>query len=249
MPDFAAMKLDPDFGRLLFLDLETVATAVSYENLPDKWQQLWQEHIKYFRYTDGLENDPAALFDKQAALESAFARLVCIGTGLFYLNDKGQRCLRVGTIVHEQESQLLQAFLQMIENPFWRRGVHFCSHNGKDFVYPFLSRRILVNGLDLPQSIDLRYTKPWEVPHVDTMELWRFGDSRYRTSLNTLAALFDIETQHTYEPQNSGKVFYEEKNIGKIKQQSRCDVITTAQVFLRLKGYDTLLDSQIFEVE
>ena len=44
-----------------------------------------------------------------------------------------------------------------------------------------------MNGLKLPKILDIAGKKPWEVNHLDTMELWRFGDYKNYTSIKLLS--------------------------------------------------------------
>ena len=62
---------------------------------------------------------------------------------------------------------------------------------------PYLSRRMLVHGLGLPVVLNLMGKKSWDIPHLDTMEMWKFGDHKHYTSLDLLTAIFDIPTSKT----------------------------------------------------
>ncbi len=130
---------------------------------------------------------------------------------------------------------------------FFNTKEHFlCAHNGKEFDYPFLCRRLLVNKLPLPKLLQLQGFKPWEVKHIDTMEMWRFGDIKNFTSLNLLAHVFNIPSpKDDIDGSQIAKVYYEEKNIDRIKTYCIKDVVTLARIYQALKGLTPLNDSDI----
>jgi hypothetical protein len=96
---------------------------------------------------------------------------------------------------------------------------------------------MLINGVKLPKTLNLAGKKPWEVPHLDTLELWKFGDYKNYTSLNLLAAVFNIPTpKDDIDGSDVARVYWEEKNLPRIVVYCQKDVLTVAQVFLRFKG-------------
>ena len=111
----------------------------------------------------------------------------------------------------------------MIEEKFDSDKLKFCSHNGKEFDFPYLCRRMLLNKISIPEALNLRDRKPWEVQHLDTMDMWKFGDRKSYTSLELLTALFDIETSKITDGDYIdgslvNKVYYHEKDINRINK-------------------------------
>src|SRR4030095_13597183 len=94
------------------------------------------------------------------------------------------------------EKALLSDFKGMVEK-MDAAVLKLCSHNGKEFDYPYICRRMLVNGIGLPAALNIMGKKPWDVQHLDTMEMWKFGDYKHYTSLDLLAAIFNIPTSKT----------------------------------------------------
>ena len=123
-----------------------------------------------------------------------------------------------------------------------------CAHNGKEFDFPYLCRRMLVNSITIPEVLNLSGKKPWDVPHLDTMEMWKFGDHKHYTSLDLLAAIFNIPTSKTeMDGSMVNKVYYEEKNLDKISSYCIGDVVALAQLYLRLKGLNMVEQQHIIE--
>lgn len=79
--------------------------------------------------------------------------------------------------------------------------------------------------------------KPWEINHIDTLELWRFGDYKHFTSLALLAAVLDIPSPKSdINGSMVGKVYWQDKDLDRIGRYCIQDVLTTAKVFLKLRG-------------
>jgi hypothetical protein len=109
-----------------------------------------------------------------------------------------------------------------------------CAHNGKEFDYPYMIRRMLINGVEVPPILDLAGKKPWEVNHLDTMELWKFGDFKNYTSLELLAAVFDIPTpKDDIHGSEVGSVYWKDGDLQRIVTYCQKDVLTIVNLFLR----------------
>jgi uncharacterized protein YprB with RNaseH-like and TPR domain len=112
-----------------------------------------------------------------------------------------------------------------------------CAHNGKEFDFPYLCRRMLVNDLSLPSVLNMMGKKPWEVGHLDTMEMWKFGDHKHYTSLDLLLAIFNIQSSKgVMDGSMVSKVYYQEGALDKIAEYCVGDVVAIAQLYLKMKG-------------
>ncbi len=108
---------------------------------------------------------------------------------------------------------------------------------------------MIIQGINLPYKLDLFGKKPWEVPHLDTMELWKFGDYKHYTSLKLMANILGIPSpKEDIDGSMVRDVYYIEKDLDRIVTYCELDVITTAQVFLRLRNEELLEDSEIKKV-
>ncbi|MCU0448952.1 MAG: 3'-5' exonuclease [Bernardetiaceae bacterium] len=233
-----------ELRNLLFIDIETVACRATFAELSEPLQALWVRRARRIDETA----DPAELFPRFAALHAEFSRIVCIGAGYFHPNDDEQLTFRVKSFAGEQEAELLLAFKALLEQKFNRK-TRLVAHNGKEFDYPVLCRRMLINQVRLPEILQLGGAKPWEVRHLDTMEMWRFGDRRNYTSLKLLATVFGID--HHKDQLDGSKIhdaYYGQNDLGRIAAYCRNDVVVTAQVYLGMKTLPLLKTEAVIEV-
>lgn len=228
--------------NVLFLDIETAPIVPSFNDLPENFKELWDKKSVYFRKNEESAED---VFNK-AGIYSEFGKIVCISIGI--INTKNNaKTFRVKSFCSENESELLKDFIELLNTKFNREEIVFCAHNGKEFDYPFIARRILINKLKIPKILDLAGKKPWEVKHLDTLELWKFGDYKHYTSLNLLAAIFNIPTpKDDIDGSMVAEVFWKERNLDRIITYCEKDVLTVAQLFLSYKG-EPLIDPDLFE--
>ena len=221
---------------ILFLDIETVPLHQQYSELSAETQMLWEEKTRYQR----KEEFSAEEFYDRAGLWAEFGKIVCISVGYFSFRHQ-QRTFRVTSFTGE-EKNLLEDFSRLVNEHFSRPNKLFCAHNGKEFDFPYISRRMIINGIEIPQKLQLFGKKPWEIPHLDTMEMWKFGDYKHYTSLKLLAHILGIPSpKDDIDGSEVRNVFYNEGDIDRIATYCEKDTITVAQILLRFRN-DTLLD-------
>lgn len=228
---------------ILFLDIETVPLAEDYTELSETERFLWEEKTKYQRKD---EISPEAFYER-AGIWAEFGKIVCISAGFFSFRNE-QRTFRVKSFIGE-EITILKEFTQLLNQHFSRINKLLCAHNGKEFDFPFIARRLIINGLEIPPKLQMFGKKPWEIPHLDTLELWKFGDYKHFTSLRLLAHVLGIPSpKDDIDGSQIREVFYKEKNIDRIATYCEKDTITVAQVILRLRGEELLEDDEILIV-
>lgn len=217
---------------ILFIDIETVPVTYNYQKLDDELKDLWDKKWQYFK-----ETTPEQQYAK-AGIYAEFAKVVCIGVGYF---NEGK--FRMKAIAGDDEKAILTEFSALLDNYFNKRDNVMCAHNGKEFDYPFICRRLIINGMPLPKGLQIQGFKPWEVRHLDTLEMWKFGDVKNFTSLNLLAKILDIPSpKDDMDGSQVAKAYYEENGLEKIKTYCLKDVLTVARVYQRFKGYEVLTD-------
>jgi 3'-5' exonuclease len=230
--------------NLLLLDIETVPAVPNYEELDSRWQALWDKKSKFVGNPD---DSPAEVYDR-AGIYAEFGRIICISVGILVPNGDYFK-LRLKSFYGHDEKALLSEFADLLHSSFASPQKALCAHNGKEFDFPYLSRRMLINRLSLPYILDTAGKKPWEVNHIDTMQLWKFGDFKSYTSLELLAALFDIPTpKDDIDGSMVRSVYYEEDDLERIKVYCEKDVITLANVLMRFKNLDTIDNSNIHKL-
>ncbi len=224
------MLNDISLENILFLDIETVPAYPDFENVPEKFQKLWAKKAERLKYL-GDELTPSDLY-AQAGIYAEFGKIICISCGFMNGNQ-----FRIKSYYGDDEKILLEEFAGMLNRYYNTPQALLCGHNGKEFDFPYIARRMLVNGIALPDILDLAGKKPWEVRHIDTMELWKFGDYKHYTSLELLAALFDIPTpKDDINGSEVAEVYWHDKDLERIVTYCQKDVLTTLQLFRRYKG-------------
>jgi len=232
-----------DIENILFLDIETVPAVQDFNELPDRLQALWTEKVAKTkaRMPDRYASDESIgdIYMKDAAIFAEFGKVVCISVGFIYYKDEEQH-FKLKSFYDDDEATLLEAFAQLL-NQWDRANRNLCGHNIKEFDIPYIARRMLINGIALPQILKIAGKKPWEVQFIDTLELWKFGDFKNYTSLNLLTAVFDIPTpKDDIDGSMVGQVYYESGDLKRIATYCEKDVLATAQVFLKIQGKDLI---------
>lgn len=229
--------------HILFLDIETVPLFASFSELDSSSQQLWEQKTKYQRKD---EYSPEEFYDR-AGIWAEFGKIICISVGYFKM--KGDlRQFRV-TSFHGEEPDILKEFKSLLETHFNRPHHLLCAHNGKEFDFPYIARRMIILGIDIPQKLNLFGKKPWEVPHLDTLELWKFGDYKTFTSLKLMAHVLGIPSpKDDIDGSQVRDVYYEEGDVDRIITYCEKDTITVAQILLRLRNESILEDDELLSV-
>jgi DNA polymerase elongation subunit (family B) len=234
--------------NFLLLDIETVAGFASYEELPERMQKLWDKKAKSLKRGDEIMSDAEYFYDR-GAIYSEFGKVVCIAFGAFYWNEKDEISFKVASFSGDDEVELLLQFKALIEK-YPADQLILCAHNGKEFDFPFICRRMLIHSIEIPRALQISGKKPWDILHQDTMELWKFGDYKSYTSLDLLAAVFDIPgSKNEMSGDQVTKVYYEEKDLAKICRYCREDVVVLAQLYLRLHCLQAVKPENITRVE
>lgn len=225
-------------GEVLFLDIETVSAHRAFEELSPYEQVLWEEKSVFLR-----ERKQFTLVEsyREAGIHAEFGKIVCISVGYFHF-ESDNRVFRTHSFYGHDEKQLLLDFVGMLDKHQKKKFKLLCAHNGKEFDFPYIARRLLINGIGLPDILDIAGRKPWEIAHLDTMELWKFGDYKHYTSIKLLAHVFGIPTpKDDIDGSEVHNVYYEENNLNRIELYCRKDVVTVAQLLLAYRG-NPLLD-------
>jgi DNA polymerase elongation subunit (family B) len=240
--------MDNDFKNylknILFLDIETISAQEHYDDVSDSMKHHWHRKASYFKFDE--PKDISEVYFEKAGIYAEFGRVICIGFGGFIEDSKGKLIFKAKTIGGDSEKELLNEFSEVLANHKAKGNLILCAHNGKEFDFPYLCRRFLVNGLILPEPLRIAGRKPWEINHLDTLELWKFGDYKHYTSLDLLASLFDIPSSKSeISGANVNKTFYSDNDLPKIMRYCTQDVVVLAQLYLKMNALPTLEEDQI----
>lgn len=233
-------------NNILFLDIETVPQYASYDELPQEWKLLWD--IKAGYLIRGKEEETFQSIYPRAGIYAEFGKIVCISCGIISGGGKEKK-ISIKSFAGDNEKIVLAEFIEMLKKWTSNEPKYFCAHNGKEFDFPYLCRRMIINGVPIPGILNMSGKKPWEINHLDTMEFWKFGDFKNYTSLNLLAHALNIPTpKDDIDGSMVWEVYWKEKNINRIIEYCTKDVITVAQILLRING-EALIKLENIEIK
>jgi len=234
-----------DIKNILFLDIETVPETQNFEELDTLKQELFSKKTAYQR----KEETTAEEFYERAGIWAEFGKIICISVGFFDLHSE-QPALRIKSFFGEDERQILSDFKNLLDKYFSRPEHVLCAHNGKEFDFPFIARRMIIHAMELPEKLQLFGKKPWEVAHLDTMEMWKFGDFKHYTSLNLLTNILGIPSpKGDIDGSQVARVYYEDRDMPRIVKYCERDTLAVAQVYLRLTNQPILKAEQVVFIE
>lgn len=234
------------FHNILFLDIETVPQHSSFDLVPNDWKDLWSKKAEVLLRS--REDETTDSIYPRAGIYAEFGKIICISCG--YIQGSGeQKKIILKSFAGDNEKILLHEFSEMITRWAANEPKFLCAHNGKEFDFPYLCRRLIINNLPIPVVLNMSGKKPWEVNHLDTMELWKFGDYKSYTTLNLLAHTLGVPTpKDDIDGSMVWEVYWKEKNLTRIVVYCQKDVVTVAQIFLRMQG-EALIKNENIEVK
>ena len=236
----------PVLSKILFIDIETISCSREYSSLDDRIKQQWDKKASFLPNEEALTNDE--LFYRKAGIYAEFGKVITIAVGYYHKDQNEKIFLRIKAIASHNEKELLQEFKDLLSQ--FSEDVILCAHNGKEFDYPYLCRRMLINGIPLPDVLNISGKKPWEVNHLDTMTMWKFGDWKNYTSLELLSAVLGVDSsKEGMDGSMVNEVYYKENDLDRIAEYCKQDVAVMARVFLRLQGMEDITDEQVIFVE
>ena len=157
--------------------------------------------------------------------------------------------MRVTSFSGDHEKQILLDFKELLDTHFNKSYHVLCAHNGKEFDFPYIARRMIVHQIELPSKLNLFGKKPWEVPHLDTMELWKFGDFKHYSSLQLLTSILGIPSpKDDIEGSLVAKVYYKDRNLERIVSYCEKDTIAVAQLLIRFNNEKRIEEHEIIKV-
>ena len=231
-----------DLSQLLVLDIETAPQYPNFEEVPEHFKELWDQKTRHQR-----KEETAAEHYPRAGIFAEFGKIICISVGIF-TKENDATGLRIKSFYGDDDCKLLTDFITLLNKQ--QSSLTLCAHNGKEFDFPYICRRTLINQLCIPEQLRISGKKPWEINHIDTMDLWKFGDYKSFTSLNLLAAIFNIPTpKDDISGSDVHRVYWKERDLKRIKTYCQKDVLTTAQLLMKFKNLPLIQEKHISFVE
>ncbi len=238
------MNLLVKLNDILFLDIETVPEKENWNQLSKEVQVLFEKKTQYQRKEEFSAED----FYDRAGIWAEFGKIICISVG-YFVDVAQHKQFRLTSFFGDDEHKILTDFKVLLDTHFTKKSNVLCAHNGKEFDFPFMARRMIVHQITLPKHLNLFGKKPWEVPHLDTLELWKFGDFKHYTSLSLLTSILGVPSpKDDIDGSEVAAVYYKEKNIQRIVSYCEKDTIAVAQILLRFNNQELLKDKDIVSV-
>ena len=232
---------DIDITKILFLDIETVPLYKSYIEVPEYERDLWNK--KSARLAS-YGQTPSEVY-KKAGIFAEFGKIICISVA-FVLEKKGERSVRIRSFFGHNEKQILKDFSALVSDHYNTPNTFFCAHNGNEFDLPFIARRMLIHGMSIPVSLDTRGKKPWEIQHIDTLDLWRFGDYKNYTSLQLLTYIFNIPTpKDDIEGGMVCDIYWKNNDLQRIVTYCQKDVLAVVNLFCKYRAEQCISPDKI----
>jgi hypothetical protein len=230
--------------QILFLDIETVPEISNYNDLPEKMKLFWDKKAKKL----ASEHENSEEIYQRAGIYAEFGKIICISVGILF-TEKKEKFLRVKSFFGHDEKKILFEFRDLLKKSFNTSDKFLCAHNGKEFDFPYIARRMLINSVSLPEILDSAGRKPWEIRHIDTLELWKFGDYKHYTSLDLLAHIFNIPSSKTdIDGSMVARVYWEDKDLERIVKYCESDIVTLVRLYLRYTEKNLTEDKNIIYV-
>ena len=231
-----------DFSKILFLDIETVPQYSEYSALSDVEQELFCEKTKSIRNEGKPDEIKCENFYERAGIWAEFGKIICVSVGYIFEKNK-ERFFKVKSFYGDDEHKLLQEFKNVLER---NANYKLCAHNGKEFDFPFIARRMIINKIELPKILQLQGKKPWEIPHLDTLEFWKFGDYKNFTSLKLLCYLLKVPSpKQDIEGSKVFEYYYQKNDLKSIVAYCERDTLAVAQVLLAMNHQPLIEEEQI----
>ncbi len=232
--------------NILFLDIETASVEESFSNLTPEFQALWERKSEILNKREEVDKNAATLYDERAAIFAEFGKVVCISCGFIRFNED-KPSFRLKSFFGADEQAILEEFAVLADSFMKNPNRNLCAHNGKEFDFPYLGRRFLIKGLQMPNILsEIQSRKPWEIRLIDTMHLWKFGDYKSYTSLDLLCGVFGVPSpKEDMDGSQVGHVFWVDKDYERIAHYCERDVLATAQVLLRMSGLSMVDEADV----
>lgn len=231
--------------NIIYLDIETVSQKRNFEDLSLEFQNIWTKKIR-FELEKNPEETPSQLYPQKAAIFAEFGKIICISIGIL---DETNQKFKVKSFYGHDERNILESFATFCIKLNSSKKYLFCGHNIKEFDIPYICRRLLINDIPLPSILDFQSKKPWEVHHIDTLQLWKFGDYKHFVSLDTLTTIFEIPSPKlNMDGSEVGTYYYQHNALDEIVIYCEQDIFAVFQLHRKLNQLPLFDISQIQRV-
>lgn len=212
------------------IDIETVRVEENYNDLSEGFKAAW----RYKHKQEGVipsEDELADLWQKNASLYAEFSKVCAVSIAFLH-----QGKLYCKEFYGPDEKEILEATATTLNNMVVANSEYrLVAHAFKHFDGPFLSKRYVVNNIDIPTILDTGNSKPWEIRNLCTNELWRMGGTGAGSSLQALCNVLDIPVSKVDLVGDEVGAAYYRKEYERIGRYCSYDTVATFNIFRRFK--------------
>lgn len=225
-------QFDPE--NMLFIDIETANLVKELEKGTPLYDS-WAYKVRYGSWTGEKystdEVTPEELYKTKASLFAEFSRVACISIGMI---KDGK--IKIRSYKDKDEQKLLYDFANAT-NALQAKypKLVLAGHAITTFDNPFLMRRMLINGIELPAPFDIAHLKPWETQVIDTLTLWK-GQSYYSASLINITTAFGLPSPKDEMDGSEVNEAFHSGKLDEIATYCEKDVFALANVVLKMRG-------------
>jgi 3'-5' exonuclease len=242
-----------EIENLIVIDVETVSGFKSATELPTRLSELWTKRCEYLRrkHSDNEDLTDSEIYNQKAGLQAEFGKIICITIGYIRFDANGIPVIKTKSYSGDSEAELLKQFFGFAEQvPTKIPDAKFAGHNIKRFDLPYIFKRGIINGLDVPSNLVLHGKKPWEVNIEDTSDIWSNGVWQESfTSLDILTAVLGIPSPKSdIDGSEVTNVYWNDNDLNRIVEYCERDVAATAQVILKISGLELASEENILSV-
>ena len=229
--------------NIVFFDIETAGSHESLDALQEDnplLATLWSKRCEYLRekFEENKDLTDEELYLNKAALHPEFNRIVCASFGRI-AGDVDSTSMIIKSYSGDDESEILDGIDKVLTK---FNKMNLCGHNIKRFDIPVMGKRFLINGKKLPKSLMIYDSKPWELPFIDTSDIWSFGAWQEGfASLELIAASLKVPSpKDDIRGEDVHSVFWESSEHSRIAEYCAKDVKVLGDIMLKISGFSTL---------
>lgn len=242
------MYNNTELKGMLFIDIETSTAAKDLDGfakiLGPNAKQHWEKKAKYVRLNspEYIDHSDERMYQLDAALYPEFGKTVVITIGQITFADGSQPTPKIKSFYGDNEKDVLEEFMGAMARIFVANpNIKLVGHNVKGFDLPYLIKRSIINGVSIPDKMQLHKLKPWENCLLDTNEIWKSGGWNGGASLGLICDLLNIPSpkQNMY----GGEVAeaYWNGRLEEIKEYCEADVAATMNIMLKLSHKELVI--------
>lgn len=241
-----------EIESLVIFDIETTSGTHFVSDMPQNMQDIWVKRAEWLRnqHEDNKEKTDEEIYFNKAGLQAEFGKIVCISIS-YVRFDGNTPTIKTKSYASDNEKELLSAFFNFAHQiPGKITNAKLCGHAITNFDIPYVFKRGLINGLEVPDIFVAHNKKQWELPYVDTIKIWGNGSWKESfTSLEIITNALGIESpKDDIDGSEVNSVYWLENDLERIVTYCEKDVIASAQLILKLSGLDLATPENIIHL-